>query len=92
VVNKGAVMETMMYYKGKAYPICVVDIADVHGGQSCPTYVGEDALWQAIEVNFHKGRKEEVEIDNSIMYYLPDGFIKTHTYGEIINKLKEELT
>ena len=84
--------EEKMYYKGKAYPLVEVDIADVHGGVPCPTYVSENALWEAIEANFNKGKGEEVEIDNSIMFYLPDGFIGSHTYGEIIKELREELT
>jgi len=79
-------------YKGKEYPIFTINMGDVCDTNSCETWVSEVRLWEAIENDFNDEVEEAVEIDNSIVYYLPDGFLKEGTtYEEVIEYVKQNM-
>lgn len=74
-------------YNGKKFPVRTVNLSSVSSYYT-DVDVADYELFAAIESDYDEGKREAVEIDNSIFFYCDSGFIESDpTDEEIIDYL-----
>lgn len=74
-------------YNGKKFPVRTVNLSSVSSYYT-DVDVADYELFAVIESDYDEGKREAVEIDNSIFFYCDSGFIESDpTDEEIIDYL-----